>query len=113
MSEQRALAGWARALDIVCILLAAVAAIVAVSGGFRAHAGGLRLAVTSPLPLLLWCLAIAVGRHLAAPQQPLYREFPTRLAAWSRLPPVRAAGASTSLPSIQWARVLEILASAG
>ncbi len=95
MNEQRALAGWARALDLVCVLLAVVAAIVAVSGGFRAHIGGLRLAVTSPLPLLVWCIAIAVGRHLAAPQQPLYREFPNRLAAWSRLPAMRAAAETT------------------
>ena len=65
---------------MIAVLLAAVAAIVAVSGGFRAHAGGLRLAVTSPLPLLLWCIAIAVVRHLAAPQQPLYRELPHRIA---------------------------------
>ncbi len=95
MNQQRALAGWARALDLVCVLLALVAAIVAVSGGFRAHLGGLRLAVTSPLPLLIWCIAIAIGRHLAAPQQPLYREFPHRLAAWSRLPAIRAAAATT------------------
>ena len=81
MSDQRAIAGWVRALDVVCLLLAFVAAIVAVSGGFRAHIGGLRLAVTSPLPLLVWCIAIAVVRHLAAPQQPLYREFPARLTA--------------------------------
>ena len=79
---------------MLCLLLAAVAAIVAVSGGFRAHAGGLRLAVTSPLPLLLWCAAIAVARHLAAPQQPLYREFPARLSSWSRLPGIRAAAAA-------------------
>ena len=95
MNQQRALAGWARALDLVCVLLAMVAAIVAVSGGFRAHVGGLRLAVTSPLPLLVWCITIAVGRHLAAPQQPLYREFPARLAAWSRLPAMRAAAETT------------------
>ena len=82
---------WARTLDIVCLLLAAGAAIVAVSGGFRAHAGSLRIGVTSPLPLLLWSLGIGVARHLAAPQQPLYREFPARVAEWARLPAVRTA----------------------
>jgi hypothetical protein len=82
---------WARTLDIVCLLLAAGAAIVAVSGGFRAHAGSLRIGVTSPLPLLLWSLAIGVARHLAAPQQPLYREFPSQVATWARLPAVRTA----------------------
>ncbi len=95
MNDQRALAVWARALDLVCVLLAIVAAMVAVSGGFRAHVGGLRVAVTSPLPLLIWCIAIAIGRHLAAPHQPLYREFPNRLAAWSRLPAMRAAAETT------------------
>jgi hypothetical protein len=81
-------------LDLSAVLLAALAAIVAVSGGFRAHAGGLRLAVTSPLPLLLWCIAIAVVRHLAAPQQPLYRELPHRIATWSRIPAMRSAAAA-------------------
>jgi hypothetical protein len=81
-------------LDVIAVLLAALAAIVAVSGGFRAHAGGLRLAVTSPLPLLLWCIAIAVVRHLAAPQQPLYRELPHRIATWSRIPAMRPAAAA-------------------
>ena len=95
MSEQRALAAWARALDVVCILLACSAAIVAVSGGFRAHVGGLRLAVTSPLPLLAWSVAIAVVRHLAAPQQPLYRELPAQLSAWWRLPSIRHAAGAT------------------
>ena len=94
MSDQRAIAGWVRALDVVCLLLVLVAAIVAVSGGFRAHIGGLRLAVTSPLPLLVWCIAIAVVRHLAAPQQPLYRELADRLAAWSRMPAIRCAASA-------------------
>ena len=94
MSERRSVPVWARALDAVSLLLAFVAAIVAVSGGFRAHLGGVRLAVTSPLPLLAWFAAIAVARHLAAPQQPLYREFPDRIAAWSRLPSIRAAASA-------------------
>jgi hypothetical protein len=94
MSERRSVPVWARALDAVSLLLALVAAIVAVSGGFRAHLGGVRLAVTSPLPLLAWCAAIAVARHLAAPQQPLYREFPERIAAWSRMPAIRAAASA-------------------
>src|SRR4249919_639009 len=94
MSDRRSAPAWARTLDLIAVLLAAIAAIVAVSGGFRAHAGGLRLAVTSPLPLLLWCIAIAVVRHLAAPQQPLYRELPHRIATWSRIPAMRSAAAA-------------------
>ena len=94
MSDRPSVPYWVRTLDVLCLLLAGVAAIVAVSGGFRAHAGGLRLAVTSPLPLLIWSVAIAVARHLAAPTPPLYREFPARLKAWWRVPAIRtAAGA--------------------
>src|SRR3954464_7752098 len=93
MDERRTAPAWARMLDALSVLLAFVAAIVAVSGGFRAHIGSLRIAVTSPLPMLIWCVSIAVVRHLAAPQQPLYREFPRRLSAWSRVPAVRTAAA--------------------
>ena len=59
------------------------------------HLGGIRLAVTSPVPLLIWCVAIAVVRHLVSPQQPLYREFPHQLALWARVPAVRFATAVT------------------
>src|SRR4051812_2405332 len=93
MIERQSAPVWVRTLDVLCVLLAAMAAIVAVSGGFRAHAGGMRLAVTSPLPLLLWSVAIAVARHAAVPQQPLYRELPARLAGWCRLAAVRNAAA--------------------
>jgi hypothetical protein len=85
---------WVRTLDALSLLLAFAAAIVAVSGGFRAHLGSLLIAVTSPVPLLAWCLGIAVVRHIAAPQQPLYREFPQRLAEWSRLPAIRTAASA-------------------
>jgi hypothetical protein len=90
MSQRRPVPAWVRTLDAVSLLLAFTAAIVAVSGGFRAHLGSLRIAVTSPLPLLAWSIGIAVVRHIAAPQEPLYREFPQRLAACSRLPAIRA-----------------------
>ena len=94
MHEGRSVPLWARTLDALSLLLALVAAVVAVSGGFRAHLGGLRIAVTSPLPLLIWCVAIGAARHVAAPQQPLYREFPDRLATWSRVAAVRAAASA-------------------
>ncbi len=94
MHEGRSVPLWARTLDALFLLLALVAAVVAVSGGFRAHLGGLRIAVTSPLPLLIWCVAIGAARHVAAPQQPLYREFPDRLATWSRVAAVRAAASA-------------------
>lgn len=94
MSQRRPVPVWVRTLDALSLLLAFAAAIVAVSGGFRAHLGSLRIAVTSPVPLLAWSLGIAVVRHVAAPQQPLYREFPQRLAEWSRLPAIRTAASA-------------------
>ena len=96
MIEHRPAPVWARTLDLACLLLVVAAAIVAVSGGFRAHAGAVRIAVTSPLPLILWAAAFAVARHLAWPQQPLYRELPRQAAAWSRLASIRCAAAATA-----------------
>jgi hypothetical protein len=86
---------WARVLDIVCLALAIVAAIVAMSGGFRQRVLGLRIAVTSPYPPLLWAIVVGVVRHVAAPQSPVYREFPARMAVWARLPQVRSAAVTT------------------
>jgi len=85
---------WVRALDVVCVLLACLAAVVALSGGFRIHLGAIRIGVTTPWPLLLWSLGVGVVRHLVAPQQPLYREFPLLLAAWVHVPAARVAVAA-------------------
>jgi len=91
MTDQVRLAPWVRVLDVVCVLLAFLAAIVAVSGGFRLHLGGLRVGVTTPLPLLIWAVAIGLIRHVAAPWQPVYYEVPLHLAAWARVAAVRTA----------------------
>ncbi len=85
---------WVRVLDVVCVLLACLAAVVALSGGFRLHLGAIRIGVTTPWPLLLWSLGVGVVRHVVAPQQPLYREFPVLLAAWVHAPAVRVAVAA-------------------
>ena len=82
---------WVRVLDVICVLLAFLAVVVALSGGFRLRLGAIRIGVTTPWPLLLWSLGVGVVRHVAAPQQPLYREFPLLLAAWARVPAVRVA----------------------
>jgi hypothetical protein len=82
---------WARLADIVCLLFAVAAVIVAVSGGFRGHVAGLRIAVTSPFPLLIWALAVGIARHVTVPREPLYRDLPRRLAEWSHEPGVRSA----------------------
>ena len=90
-SSQPPLPRWARVLDALCIVFAAAAIIVAISGGFRLRAGGIWIGVTTPYPLLLWALLIGIGRHVAAPQQPLLREGPRRVLVWSRSAAVRDA----------------------
>jgi hypothetical protein len=82
---------WARLLDFVGVGLLAFSVIVAMSGGFRLYAAGLRIGVTSPYRPLLWALVVAVIRHVAAPQHPVYREVPRQVAEWFHVPAVRAA----------------------
>lgn len=85
---------WARIADIVFLLLVATALVVAASGGFRARIFGLRLAVTSPVRLLLWALGVTAIRHLVSPQAPIYRDLPARIwTAW-RTPSVRTSVAA-------------------
>jgi len=67
------------------------------SGGFRVRGAGLRFALTSPYRLIVWVIVLGVLRHLAAPQAPIYRDLPARLAAAWRTPGVQtAAGAALS-----------------
>jgi hypothetical protein len=82
---------WARLADIVCVLLVMLAAVIALSGGFRVHLAGVRIALTSPGRLLLWAAALAVLRHLLARQSPIYRGVPAAIAAAWRTAPVREA----------------------
>lgn len=78
-----------------------VAIVVAMSGGFRIRVAGVRVALTSPFRLFVWVAVLGVLRHLAAPQAPVYRELPARLAAAWRMPVLRTAVsalAGTRLP---------------
>jgi Mannosyltransferase (PIG-V) len=93
-TDTASLPGWARTLDVLSLALMAMACAVAASGGFRLHLGGLRIGVTSPLPLIVWAAVIAVGRHVAVPRLPVYREVPRRVREWSRVPAVRCAAAA-------------------
>lgn len=65
------------------------------SGGFRVRIAGWRVALTSPVRLLLWAAAVAVVRHFAAPAIPIYRDLPQRLGTWWRTPGVASAAAVT------------------
>ena len=64
---------WARVVDVLCFLLIIVAAIVAVSGGFRLRVGSVRLALTSPLRLLLWAFVLGAFRHALVREPSAYR----------------------------------------
>jgi hypothetical protein len=100
-SESATVPRWARVVDVLCLLLATVGGIVAISGGFRQQIAGVRISITSPYPVLIWVLVLALVRHIAAPQRALYREFLPTLARWLRLPQVRSAAATavgTRLP---------------
>jgi hypothetical protein len=91
VSEPLVVPRWVRAVDLVCLLLVVVAGIVAMSGGFRLHIGGLRIGVTSPYPLLLWALAIGLVRHFSTPTAPVYRDLPPRVMGLWRRPGVSTA----------------------
>src|SRR5579871_5619924 len=82
---------WVRAIDVLCVVLVMLSAVVAMSGGFRVRVGGLRIAVTSPYWTLLWALAIGVVRHFAAPAAPVYHDLPRLLSKWWREPGVHTA----------------------
>jgi hypothetical protein len=82
---------WARVADLLCVLLVVLAAIVAVSGGFRVHPLGVRIALTSPERPLVLAALIGVARHLVVRQPPIYRDLSAALAAAWRTAPVREA----------------------
>lgn len=75
---------WARGADLLCIALAALAAFVAASGGFRLRLGGARLSLTSPARLLLAATVIAAVRHVFSRSVPIHRDLPNRIGEWRR-----------------------------
>src|SRR4029078_7780908 len=94
ISESRAVPLWARGVDVLCALLVALGLVVAISGGFRQSIGAIRFSVTSPLPLLLWAIGLAIVRHVAAPQHAAYREIPGAAVRWAHRSPRPAAAAT-------------------
>ncbi len=81
---------WARIADILCFILIVVAAIVAISGGFRLRAGGLRLALTSPVRLVVWAVLLSVVRHALVRQPTAFRFLGSLFKAIDTVP-MRAA----------------------
>ncbi len=81
---------WARIADLLCFLLIVVAAIVAFSGGFRLRAGDMRLALTSPLRLIVWAALLSLVRHALVRQPSAFRFLGSLFVALNTLP-MRAA----------------------
>jgi hypothetical protein len=102
---------WARALDLTCLLLVVLAALIAMSGGFRVNTAGIRISLTSPYRVLIWAVALAAVRHVAAPRAPIYRDLPSRLAAAWRTPEARTAASAVigTRPVILFAGYLAVL----
>jgi len=102
---------WARALDLLALLLGAVAIVTAASGGFRIRTGLGRIALTSPARLVLWALVVVAVRHLISRQQPVYRHLPELIARSINARPFRAAFAACvgTRPAIFFAGYLAVI----
>lgn len=81
---------WARAVDLLCLLLLLLV-ILAEWGGIRFRAGAARISLTSPARLLAAAVVLALIRHFFVPVPPVYRDFPVRLRAAWRMPESRTA----------------------
>ena len=78
------LPGWARALDALAVAMALLTLSVAVFGGFRVTAAGVRISVTEWWRPALWALVIAGVRYAIVRRDPLPRRLATALRAWWR-----------------------------
>jgi hypothetical protein len=65
---------WARAADLLAVVVAFCGLVVTASGGIRLHVLGARVSVTSGTRLLLAALAIAAVRHQFVRRDPLYSQ---------------------------------------
>lgn len=82
---------WARAADIVCLVLLLLVAVVAAWGGFRERFGPVRIALTDPWRLLIAALVLAAIRHGLSPRPPIYTWLPRQVRAGLSTTPARAA----------------------
>ena len=70
---------WVTVADSVVVALVLVAAIVAEWGGFRTSIGSTRIAVTSPLRVLVVALVVFLVRHARVRQPAIHQVFPARV----------------------------------
>src|SRR5438874_7487027 len=82
-SPSPSLPRWARLLDLFCLVLITIAAVVAGWGGFRERVNGVRVALTSPYRLLIASALVALVRHAIVPRPAIVHDLPRRIrAAW-------------------------------
>jgi len=97
MSRENSPPRWARTLDFLCLAIAFVSIIIAMSGGFRVRFGDTRFALTSPWRLFIWAVVLGVVRHAIVPAAPIYRDLPARaIALWKKRAAREAAAACIS-----------------
>lgn len=89
---------WAQVADLVCCVLALLAASVAATGGFRLHAGALHLSVTSASRIWVWAAGLLVARHAVWRRIPIHAHLRRRWADWTRSPHYRSFVAADPLP---------------
>jgi len=85
---------WARAADYLSLIFVLIAVTIAASGGFRVRIGDWHFALTSPLRVLVWAIAIAAVRHIVVRDRPVYAHLSAQIGAWARAAPFRAAAAT-------------------
>jgi hypothetical protein len=106
-----ALPRWARAADVVSIVLVLVGVTVSATGGFRVRFGDWRFALTSLSRPLILALLVAGVRHLLVREQPIYAHVLGQARRCARSPALRTAGAvfAGSRPAIVLAGLLAVL----
>ena len=85
------LPAWARAADALAVALGGLALLIAGFGGFRVHAFGSRVSVTSGARILAAAVVVLLVRHLVWRDQPLYLRAGRALVRWWSADGVRAA----------------------
>jgi len=109
--SEPALPRWARAADVISLVLVVIGVTVSLSGGFRLRFGEWRFALTSLSRPLLLAVLIAGVRHLLVREQPVYATVVREVRRWTRSIALRDAAAvfAGSRPAIIAAGLLAVL----
>lgn len=82
---------WARAADFVALVFLLLAAVVALSGGFRTRIADILITFTSPTRLVAVALAVAIARHYFVPAPPAHAHLAATFRRWWAAPGVPVA----------------------